>query len=123
LTRTCSICGSVRNIVRHHVSYEPEKTVFLCSGCHRKVHAGKLTLDGLELAKEDKRLTEHWDRMAYFYMVAHPMVLNADGDVITCDGKHFYENIARKRMSWNPCEKCSHRARCPEWEGIQIWQK
>lgn len=29
----------MQNIVRHHVSYYPEKIVFLCRSCHSKEHA------------------------------------------------------------------------------------
>ena len=34
----CSICGSERQIIQHHESYYPEKTIWLCRSCHQIIH-------------------------------------------------------------------------------------
>jgi len=34
----CTVCGSEENIQRHHLSYEPEVTIFLCRKCHTLIH-------------------------------------------------------------------------------------
>lgn len=36
--KQCKICSTRRNIVKHHLSYEPEVTVPLCRSHHAKVH-------------------------------------------------------------------------------------
>ena len=40
----CYICGSVDNIVLHHVSYAPEEVMSVCSSCHGKIHHSNDTL-------------------------------------------------------------------------------
>ena len=35
----CSICGSTEDLVRHHVSYDPEIIDILCRRCHSSLHA------------------------------------------------------------------------------------
>lgn len=37
----CTICGSGKNILRHHISYEHDVTVPLCASCHIRVHRDK----------------------------------------------------------------------------------
>lgn len=34
----CEICGRMKNLVHHHVSYEPEAIQMLCRRCHLKIH-------------------------------------------------------------------------------------
>jgi len=36
----CALCGS-KDVIKHHVSYQPERIVWLCRSCHRKVHNPK----------------------------------------------------------------------------------
>ena len=35
---SCELCGSTKNLMNHHVSYEPEVVQILCSSCHQKQH-------------------------------------------------------------------------------------
>jgi hypothetical protein len=35
----CVKCDSRKNVVEHHVKYEPEKTVMLCASCHGEAHS------------------------------------------------------------------------------------
>ena len=34
----CTICGSERQVVEHHESYYPEKTIWVCRSCHQIIH-------------------------------------------------------------------------------------
>jgi len=34
----CELCGVTKNLIGHHTNYEKNETVWLCKGCHRKVH-------------------------------------------------------------------------------------
>ncbi len=34
----CSICRSEKSLVCHHLSYDPEITIFICRMCHRLLH-------------------------------------------------------------------------------------
>lgn len=34
----CEICGSTKNVIKHHDSYYPEKIRYLCRSCHTKYH-------------------------------------------------------------------------------------
>ena len=36
----CSVCGSKENLQEHHICYDPEEKITLCSKCHRKRHVG-----------------------------------------------------------------------------------
>jgi len=36
--RLCFLCWSPRNVEKHHVSYNPERIVYLCRQCHKTVH-------------------------------------------------------------------------------------
>jgi hypothetical protein len=38
---SCVKCGSTKNPVFHHISYNPETIEILCSSCHQKVHGTK----------------------------------------------------------------------------------
>ena len=47
----CELCGAAHvpaspggrlGLAVHHVSYDPEETVWLCQGCHSSLHNGKL---------------------------------------------------------------------------------
>lgn len=40
---------------KHHISYEPERTVLVCRQCHGKIHAGE---DGLEALQPDQSRAE-----------------------------------------------------------------
>lgn len=43
----CKRCNK-KNVIKHHVCYEPEKTIWLCKSCHMKEH-GKLKRNGIPL--------------------------------------------------------------------------
>ena len=34
----CPICGDERELLKHHISYDPEEIVGLCPACHKEVH-------------------------------------------------------------------------------------
>jgi hypothetical protein len=38
----CAVCGSTKNVVRHHLSWEPETTMPVCKSCHNRIHRGDL---------------------------------------------------------------------------------
>ena len=43
----CILCGRAldlwsKNTIKHHVSYIPEKTVYVCRSCHRRIHSHHL---------------------------------------------------------------------------------
>jgi len=38
-SKKCSICGSTKGIVKHHMDYENNVTIEICSVCHRHIHA------------------------------------------------------------------------------------
>ena len=40
MARRCIVCGETEVLERHHVSYRPERIVWLCPTCHKKVHKG-----------------------------------------------------------------------------------
>jgi hypothetical protein len=60
MEKTCFKCGSTKSIVVHHLSYNPEKTVFCCKSCHVKIHLNvrKLNLCPLSI-KETNRLSHN----------------------------------------------------------------
>jgi hypothetical protein len=35
----CNSCGSIKNLVYHHISYEPEQIEVLCRKCHGVEHS------------------------------------------------------------------------------------
>lgn len=40
----CTLCGKIldpfsKNTIQHHISYEPEKKIYVCRSCHRKIHS------------------------------------------------------------------------------------
>jgi len=37
----CAICGSIKNLQVHHISYEPEETITVCKECHINLHGRK----------------------------------------------------------------------------------
>lgn len=38
-TPKCPICLlPTKGLVKHHISYEPEEVVFICQGCHIRIH-------------------------------------------------------------------------------------
>lgn len=37
----CVFCGSTKNVIKHHASYEPEIIQHLCRSCHRREHMKK----------------------------------------------------------------------------------
>ncbi len=43
----CCICGSTKNLEKHHVSYIDNEVILLCSKCHGKVHQDNGKYDGL----------------------------------------------------------------------------
>lgn len=47
---SCAACGGKEYLQEHHLSYEPEVTVTLCSDCHSKVH-GHCTGSGVSSKK------------------------------------------------------------------------
>lgn len=34
----CKVCKEKTYTVKHHISYEPEETVYVCRSCHVKIH-------------------------------------------------------------------------------------
>ena len=36
--KNCSICDNDKNLITHHLSYEPEITVIVCHRCHTTMH-------------------------------------------------------------------------------------
>ena len=36
--RVCEICGSSKDLTRHHITYKPSKVQILCGECHDKIH-------------------------------------------------------------------------------------
>lgn len=36
--KKCKICGKEEDLVEHHISYEPEQTIWVCDDCHRRIH-------------------------------------------------------------------------------------
>lgn len=34
----CSICDTTRKLQKHHIRYEPEMTITICTDCHKKLH-------------------------------------------------------------------------------------
>lgn len=38
LLGTCFKCGSTRNVIKHHTSYNPEIIVDCCRSCHNRIH-------------------------------------------------------------------------------------
>ncbi len=38
MSKKCETCGSIKNIINHHTSYEPEIIIPLCHSCHTKIH-------------------------------------------------------------------------------------
>ena len=38
MDKYCSICGSDKNLIYHHLSYEPEIVVIVCRKCHQAMH-------------------------------------------------------------------------------------
>lgn len=43
--RVCANCGSTKAIEKHHTSYKPPVTIFLCRKCHQETH-NKLPIEG-----------------------------------------------------------------------------
>lgn len=37
--RSCLVCGEVKGLHNHHVSWNPSRTVPVCSACHSLIHA------------------------------------------------------------------------------------
>jgi hypothetical protein len=34
----CAKCGEAKELVHHHVKYEPEEIIMVCRSCHTKIH-------------------------------------------------------------------------------------
>lgn len=45
LNDLCALCGATKNIIHHHISYKPEKIMFVCRSCHLKIHTTDKYLD------------------------------------------------------------------------------
>jgi len=53
----CRKCGAKDNLQKHHISYEPEKTVILCEKCHKSLHCHGIVKSGQKYGKlYEKRL-------------------------------------------------------------------
>lgn len=37
-TESCYFCNSSKQIIQHHLSYNPQKLIKICSSCHNKLH-------------------------------------------------------------------------------------
>jgi len=64
LEKPCASCGSTKNVILHHLSYEPEITVPLCKSCRAYAHHS-----------ENKAKTYPWD--AFFGWGENPKNWNA----------------------------------------------
>ena len=36
--KTCYVCGTDKNLIIHHISYEPPETIRVCCKCHSLIH-------------------------------------------------------------------------------------
>ena len=34
--KQCKLCGSTKNLIYHHTSYEPETIIVICESCHKR---------------------------------------------------------------------------------------
>ena len=50
----CYFCKCLSEIVQHHISYNPEKIIYLCSSCHNKIHIIMKEQHELELQRAEK---------------------------------------------------------------------
>jgi len=35
----CDVCHKNKLVIRHHISYKPNKTIFVCFDCHANIHS------------------------------------------------------------------------------------
>ena len=84
--RACIVCGSTEKLHRHHLiprakggSDTPRNQVLLCRDCHRKLHAGELTLDR-------KGITFQWMTHAVLGKAYLLSLLSGFGEVRTAEG-------------------------------------
>lgn len=35
---SCVVCGSIDNLQKHHINYDPTEIVILCRDCHKELH-------------------------------------------------------------------------------------
>ena len=82
----CVLCGSVEKLHRHHLvsrskggTDTPANQVALCEECHRKLHAGEVTLD-------KKGLTFAWQAHAVLDKAYLLALLSRFGEVRACEG-------------------------------------
>ncbi len=56
----CFKCGSDKNIIKHHISYNPEIIVDCCGSCHKRIHL-RVRKEGLcpLSVKETTRLSKN----------------------------------------------------------------
>ncbi len=38
MIKSCFQCGATEQLIKHHISYNPESIVDCCLSCHRKIH-------------------------------------------------------------------------------------
>jgi len=59
--KTCPLCGrKVPNLVKHHVSYEPEDVIYICNSCHAKIHKSKGVDRPKQADDKPKKKTPHF---------------------------------------------------------------
>jgi len=52
--KECEICGKKKpeeDLIRHHITYDPEFTIRVCEDCHHKCHS---QIERWELSKEER---------------------------------------------------------------------
>jgi hypothetical protein len=87
----CVLCGSTEELQRHHLvprskggSDTPENQVVLCGECHRRLHAGEVTLDR-------KGKTFAWTAHAVLGKAYLLTLLSRFGGVRVCEGRQTKE--------------------------------
>ena len=52
--KKCSICGKEKNLLTHHLSYDPEVITKMCQACHLTIHYLA------RLSKEQQNIIDDW---------------------------------------------------------------
>jgi len=68
-TFTCTDCGAINNLQRHHESYEPIKLVWLCVSCHLKRHKHGVGVASFKKHNIPENFTELYETRTYKELV------------------------------------------------------
>lgn len=65
VTGYCKLCDGGGRLVKHHYSYNPEKTILVCNNCHERIHKGDLrrldpTVNGNRAIKWTEGVESGW---------------------------------------------------------------